>query len=468
MSNGYDMDTDTNRLRRYYEELRGTEHAKNTLIEDILQRLDTVTNLYEQEKLDHARESRFNRQVQLEQQSLNSELRKARAAVERDQFVLVLIDGDGMIFEEYLLIQGEAGGKEAADKLWNCVKDYVHQKLPDLPSDFRIVTRIYANLKGLGDVCSRSGILSSPSQLEDFARGFTGTKQLFDFIDVGSGKDRADDKISELFKLYLHNSHCRHILFGCSHDNGYARLLEDISDRPVIDSVTLLEGVPFERELAALKSKYETTRFNGLFRTSKVNMYPQYSQGLAPPTSQSQSSSYQSPYQNLTQRSSTSATLNPAANTWANAAIAAPPTHMASPPPTPKPQSSSARIHGIQRNRFGERVDPIMKYDKEEVNRVRKIKMCNVHFLRGDCPYGDECTHTHFYKPNKNEIQTLKFVARGTPCRFGTACDDEKCIYGHNCPVAKPGAKECIFGDNCRFDKDMHGVDSKVVKTTKV
>ena len=160
-------------------------------------------------------------------------------------------------------------------------------------------------------------------------------------------------------------------------------------------------------------------------------MYPQYSQGLAPPTSQSQSSSYQSPYQNLTQRSSTSATLNPAANTWANAAIAAPPTHMASPPPTPKPQSSSARIHGIQRNRFGERVDPIMKYDKEEVNRVRKIKMCNVHFLRGDCPYGDECTHTHFYKPNKNEIQTLKFVARGTPCRFGTACDDEKCIYGH-------------------------------------
>ena len=104
-----------------------------------------------------------------------------------------------MIFEEYLLIQGEAGGKEAADKLWNCVKDYVHQKLPDLPSDFRIVTRIYANLKGLGDVCSRSGILSSPSQLEDFARGFTGTKQLFDFIDVGSGKDRADDKISGSF-----------------------------------------------------------------------------------------------------------------------------------------------------------------------------------------------------------------------------------------------------------------------------
>ena len=32
--------------------------------------------------------------------------------------------------------------------------------------------------------------------IEEFARGFTGSKQLFDFVDVGMGKDRADDKIS--------------------------------------------------------------------------------------------------------------------------------------------------------------------------------------------------------------------------------------------------------------------------------
>jgi hypothetical protein len=38
--------------------------------------------------------------------------------------------------------------------------------------------------------------LESPAYLNDFARGFTGSKQLFDFVDVGSGKDRADDKIS--------------------------------------------------------------------------------------------------------------------------------------------------------------------------------------------------------------------------------------------------------------------------------
>lgn len=100
-----------------------------------------------------------------------------------------------MIFEDRLLQAGEAGGKEAANILWISVRDYVHQNIPKLSSDYKIVTRIYANLKGLGDACKRAGILDSHLLIEDFARGFTGSKQLFDFVDVGSGKDRADDKI---------------------------------------------------------------------------------------------------------------------------------------------------------------------------------------------------------------------------------------------------------------------------------
>lgn len=110
--------------------------------------------------------------------------------------MLVLLDGDGMIFEDHLIQKGEDGGREAASMLWAAVRDYVHKHITGLASDFKIMTRIYANLKGLGDVCHRTGILEKPSLIEDFARGFTGSKQLFDFVDVGSGKDRADDKIS--------------------------------------------------------------------------------------------------------------------------------------------------------------------------------------------------------------------------------------------------------------------------------
>ena len=76
-----------------------------------------------------------------------------------------------------------------------------------------------------------------------------------------------------------------------------------------------------------------------------------------------------------------------------------------------------------------------------------------------------------------------------TPCKFGSDCDDAKCIYGHRCPndvegnvysrVALPlfvkvyanisvGRKDCRWGENCRFERELHGLDRAVVKTLKV
>lgn len=92
--------------------------------------------------------------------------------------------------------KGEQGGKEAAGLLWGHVRDYITRSDSDLPSDVKIVTRIYANSKGLGEVCFKAGLIEKPSIFDDFTRGFTGSKQLFDYIDVGSGKDRADDKLT--------------------------------------------------------------------------------------------------------------------------------------------------------------------------------------------------------------------------------------------------------------------------------
>ena len=75
------MATDTETLRGYYETLRGTEHAKNQLIEDLLKRLDSLSQEHQQEKLDHARESHFNREVQRREQKLLDELRLIRTSI---------------------------------------------------------------------------------------------------------------------------------------------------------------------------------------------------------------------------------------------------------------------------------------------------------------------------------------------------------------------------------------------------
>lgn len=237
----------------------------------------------------------------------------------------------------------------------------------------------------------------------------------------------------ENLKLQLYDSHCRHIFFGCSHDNGYARLLEDLGDPYTNERITLLEGVPFEKELTMLKSKFNTTKFDGLFRTTKINIYqqqyppPQLTPQLTPVQSQ-----YQSPYQPVMSRPSPApstniSSMNPMATSWATTAVSNG-TRVVSPPPTPQP---TPVVQTIPRNRHGQRIDPVVKYDANEVERVKKLKMCNVHFLRHDCIFGDDCTHDHSYKPNKNEVQTLRHVARMTPCKFGTECDEIKCIYGH-------------------------------------
>ena len=60
---------------------------------------------------------------------------------------------------------------------------------------------MYANVKGLADVLVRAGAIKDVAVFEDFARGFSRGKTLFDFVDVGSGKDRADEKI--IGKSYL-------------------------------------------------------------------------------------------------------------------------------------------------------------------------------------------------------------------------------------------------------------------------
>jgi hypothetical protein len=215
-----------------------------------------------------------------------------------------------------------------------------------------------------------------------------------------------------------------------------------------VNRIALLEGVPFERELDHLKNNIKTAKFNGLFRTSKLvtsqpNLQPQPPQVLPAPLAISRT---------------VSATTN-GSGAWA-AAAALPPL-VATPSPTPKPATDSPLT--VPRNRYGQRVDPDLKYDRSMVKQVKTLKLCNVHYLRGDCPYED-CSHEHFYKPSKAELNTLRYIARMAPCRFGSECEDSKCMYGHRCPAGNP----CAFGDSCRFPDEMHDMDTNVVKAIKV
>ncbi|KAF2112997.1 hypothetical protein BDV96DRAFT_148635 [Lophiotrema nucula] len=431
-----------------------------------------------------------------------------RASLERDPFVLVLIDGDGMIFRDEYFKAGEVGGREAANKLCTAISDHITRE-STLPFDCEVVCLVYANVRGLAEVLVRTGVVEDITVVENFTKGFTRGKTSFDFIDVGPGKDRADEKLirklerplafranlySGVFKRNVGVYQCRRIYFGCSHDNGYARVLEDhATDTAYQEKVFLMEGVPFEKEL--LQLPFRTKKFPEIFRGTKISLwgapgtvnptaapftppiskvYPIIS-GLPgrfppPPRQSSQNSDAGSPV--LLPRTPSASTLasndsSTIITSWAAKAAAAPPTPGESPVYKP-----AHREEIIARNRAGQRVDPPTRdYDKAEVDRIKKLKMCNVHFLRRECPYGINCTHIHDYSPSNRDIATLRLVARMAPCQHGSSCQDIKCIYGHRCPapLAKipppKGEKPCIFSEACKFPLELHNIDCNVVKT---
>lgn len=311
-----------------------------------------------------------------------------------------------------------------------------------------------------------------------------------------------------MFKLFIYDYHCRQILFGCSHDNGFARLLEEYTDdMEVKPRLTLLEGVPFEKELATLP--FATTKFADLFRDTKIGVPGQLDLLTGPPrprvdykglnaassvftprTATPASSTY-SPYRDISNLDgavgavrnihlrensvASSGDSSDVASTGMWSTVASKNAHK---PLTELPRPPSEPANSVKRNRKGQRLDSELEYDHDEVHRIKKLKSCNQHYIGVGCCHwnagkGDKCPHNHEYKFTATELKWLRVCARETPCKKGHDCDDPKCIYGHHCPfpIATEGSMRgvgCLNGDACRFPRSMHGMDMTPVKMIKV
>lgn len=255
----------------------------------------------------------------------------------------------------------------------------------------------------------------------------------------------------------------------------------------LMDHITLLEGVPFERELASLTGSFRSTKFDDLFRDTKLATPYQLRTGLGPIQRPLQTVSANVPIGSpLAQvpsngtsdevtpspNTSTNSKSNTPAPTWASM-TAAPFIPSASSPATRSASKTGSMLKstpGINRNRLGQRIDDLDEsIANEDIKRVKKLKLCNVYFLNGaDACTNVRCTHDHDFNLTKNDLRTLKQVARMTPCYFKTECDDPKCIYGHRCPQSQPNSRDCWYKEDCRFAGWGHGIDTRICKTTKV
>lgn len=112
---------------------------------------------------------------------------------DREPFVVVLLDGEGIIFKDEYLQQGEDGGRSAAKALETGLRSYLAKNIPSV-TEPKLLIKIFLNVKGFGKLCVQKGTILEAA-IHDFIRGFNETMSLSEIVDIGSDKNKAYHKI---------------------------------------------------------------------------------------------------------------------------------------------------------------------------------------------------------------------------------------------------------------------------------
>lgn len=180
-------------------------------------------------------------------------------------FVLVLVDGDGYVFDDDIISGGADGGQRAACLLDEAIKRSMREHGLD---SCQIMVRVYANLVGLSKSLAKvnPSVGKEKRSLASFTANFTRSNDLYDFVDAGELKENTEFKIRGLFKLFVENTQCKHIYFAACHHVGYINDLSPYASYR--ERITLVRNAAFHPEFAKLGLRIEN--FPGIFRNTPL------------------------------------------------------------------------------------------------------------------------------------------------------------------------------------------------------
>ncbi|KAH7323781.1 hypothetical protein BKA65DRAFT_511460 [Rhexocercosporidium sp. MPI-PUGE-AT-0058] len=454
-NNGSRMEDDQD-LRQRFEKIAALDTMKTKLLEDVLTSNDMMREQLTEFSKKRKRDTQDLEIEQNNRRKLQDEVSALTAtvnAMKRGKFILVLVDADAQtnLFHDGFLSRGVEGGQAAANALIEKVQDYFInglgasiEKTKALP----IMIKAYANLQGLSQFCVRDQRLSSPAALSSFWIGFSRSSPLVDFVDVGPGKEEADNKLRQVLDFYINNPQCTHIMLICCHDAGYVPVLRPYSTQKILSQrITLVSTGGIYPSMAQLGFR-STNIFEPLFSAkgssqlglrSKINNLPQplVSEHVQEQTRQAPLGISQLKTEQHAQASPIERTTN---HRPSSPTSTSPRTEF----PIPRPfgpenfVANSDRLRPVLRNSAGKRVDkklPYHMYD-ERVQKIRSLNICSWHYLRSDHK-SDNCRRSHDAYPrplSSEDYDALWLLARKGFCnrmKMEGDCDDDQCIYGH-------------------------------------
>ncbi|KAI1380364.1 hypothetical protein F4677DRAFT_406576 [Hypoxylon crocopeplum] len=502
MLNGQDPTAFTSeastRLSHYYQ----VDSERQAFIHNILDKIDADAKRINELELDLEDQKSSRASYQSKAIALENELRAIGRQVEKDSFVVVLIDGDGAKFADEFLRDPIGGAERAAIRL----KQAVRENLRDTgvgQDDIPILVRVYANLNDLSKSLRMSRIIEYDEDMRLFAERFTNSRADFDFVNVGKGKENADSKIRRMLNHYYRNIQCKKIfLAGCCHDNGYLHDLRDYTGSNE-NKLTLLETTPAEPSFRSLG--FPILRFDDVFRSEPLGnetkhsfptMFPrarsptQVPAGPGPiarPTQPIQKSTPTIPPGFQEQRRSSTPIPTPttlSANTSSPIQPTTTPEQLAAQPPRASSVISSGNggtsisyataggVNDLQNvtvkapkpkkqpkvifyNTDNYRIDsptqhpprtPAQTSYQAKFQAIKPSVFCNDFYLKGRCKWGISCDKTHDAELTGPELAIHRYKARTSLCPAGPYCVDYDCYLSHHCP-----RMPCSRGDMCPF-----------------
>ncbi|KAL3494667.1 hypothetical protein BJX62DRAFT_247068 [Aspergillus germanicus] len=356
-------------------------------------------------------------ELRLENEKDEVDAQKRATTSYRDDSRRYLAERDVLFLEQFLQ-DGKNGGDDAARAL-------IHAPSYNI--------RVFANVLGLTKLYRETNLLRPGEDLSNFTRGFNMESPLCDFIDAVMGR--------RLFAEDFNNTHCQRIFFWASADSGYAPILGPHRGSQMI---SLVEWPAFPREMAELVATFAITSFSHVFMPTKLERPARV---ISPPTQHNSSPAIAAA---TTPALITAPGLVP---NYASAAKTAPATSVVAITPakrahTPKNKGQTATS------------------SKKALAVIKRRKFCNQYHLQGYChntaTYGS-CAHEHGPELSGQELNDLMWIARSTPCYNGLSCRDLDCISGHRCAYG-----DYCMHKECKFHKDLHAVDTVIVRTLEL
>ena len=110
-----------------------------------------------------------------------------------NKFVLVLVDGDPIPFQDQFYRDGDEGGSRLGSQIRTSVQAHLKDQ-EDHSSKMSIIVKMFASSPGVATILRDRGIIRQISDFDRFTEGFTSTP-LSEFVNVGQRKEVADKKI---------------------------------------------------------------------------------------------------------------------------------------------------------------------------------------------------------------------------------------------------------------------------------